>query len=610
MTELFRNKYRIPSARLKTWNYGDAGLYFITICTAGRDCYFGHIENGTVNLTEIGRVAENEWMKTPELRPEMNLKMGNFIVMPNHIHGIILIGHNSGRDAMHGLSDKHGDNPESIIDHNNKRDAMHGLSDKHGDNPESIIDHNNKRDAMHGLSDKHGDNPESIIDHNNKRDAMHGVSTGGHNQFGPQRKNLASIIRGFKSAVTTYARKHKILFDWQTRFHDHIIRSGDEYVRISKYIAENPIKWEQDKFFVARRDAMHGVSDKPVNIPESISGTDKNKYALHGVYTGMDDFIKQWKSDIDYFALQTSGSTGKPKQIRVSRQSMVRSAKLTGQVLDLKKGDTALLCMPLEFVAGRMMLIRALVLGLNLVVVKPTSNPLKELSSETFIDFAAMTPMQVQETLKESETFKKLRQIKKLIIGGAPVSRQLENELQQLPGDIFETYGMTETLTHIALRIINGSKRSEFFSVLPGIKISTDNRGCLIIHAPHLDEPEVITNDLVEIISPTQFRWLGRADNVINSGGIKIFPEQLEKKLQNLIKERFILTGIPDGKLGEKLVLVIETSNPGRFETLTELLSETLGSYEKPRELIFLEKFPETSTGKIMRREIQKLLKA
>lgn len=355
----------------------------------------------------------------------------------------------------------------------------------------------------------------------------------------------------------------------------------------------------QSKMFIENgflkycRDAMHGVSTVNIQTPP-----------------GLSDFVKQWKSYPEYFTLQTSGSTGKPKQIRVSRQSMIRSAELTGQVLDLKKGDTALLCMPLEFVAGKMMLVRALVLGLNLLVVKPSSNPLKEVSSETIIDFAAMTPMQVQETLKEPGTFNKLIETKKLIIGGAPVSRQLDNELQQLPGEIFETYGMTETLTHIALRKINGNKRSEFFGILPGIIISTDSRGCLIIHAPHLDDPDIITNDLVEIISPTQFRWLGRADNVINSGGIKIFPEQVEKKLESMIMERFIVTSLPDRKLGEKLVLVIETSNPEKFEVLPEIIAENLGSYENPREIIFIEKFPETSTGKVIRRGIQKLLKS
>lgn len=323
----------------------------------------------------------------------------------------------------------------------------------------------------------------------------------------------------------------------------------------------------------------------------------------------LNDFVKQWESDLEYFTLQTSGSTGKPKQIRVSRQSMIRSAELTGQVLELKKGDTALLCMPLEFVAGKMMLVRALVLGLSLVVVKPSSNPLKEVSSKTIINFAAMTPMQVQETLKEPASLNKLSKIKKLIIGGAPVSRQLENELQQLPGEIFETYGMTETLTHIALRRINGPGRNEFFSLLPGITISANNRECLIIHAPHLADPDIITNDLVEIISPTQFRWLGRADNVVNSGGVKIFPEQVEKKLESIIKARFIVTGMSDGKLGEKLVLVIETQTPEGFGALPGLIAENLGSYKKPREIVFLEKFPETSTGKINRREIQKLLK-
>lgn len=339
-----------------------------------------------------------------------------------------------------------------------------------------------------------------------------------------------------------------------------------------------------------QRSAIDGVSESNIQYPPKLN-----------------EFINHWKSELDNFTLQTSGSTGNPKQIKVSRQSLIKSAKLTAKALDLKKGDTALLCMPIEFVAGKMMLVRALVLDLNLVVVKPSSNPLKDLSSETTIDFAAMTPMQVQQILKEPETLSKLSQIKKLIIGGAPVSLQLENDLQQLPGEVYETYGMTETLTHVSLRRINGTQRSEYFEVLHGISISTDNRGCLNIHAPHLDNPNVITNDLVEIISPTQFRWLGRADNVINSGGIKFFPEQIEKKLENIIKSRFIVIGLPDKKLGEKVVLVIETSTQKGYDTLPERIAKKLETYERPRDIMFVEKFPETSTGKIIRSKIQQL---
>jgi o-succinylbenzoate---CoA ligase len=324
--------------------------------------------------------------------------------------------------------------------------------------------------------------------------------------------------------------------------------------------------------------------------------------------TLISQFIELWKSGQQFFTLQTSGSTGKPKKITVSRQSMIRSAELTGQALNLKKGNTALICMPLEFVAGKMMLVRTLVLDLKLVAVKPSSNPLKQIDKEIQIDFAAMTPMQVMESLKNKESLAKLRNIKKLIIGGAPVSLQLERKLLQLPCEFYETYGMTETLTHIALRRINGKNHSEFFQVLPEIKIRTDERGCLVIHAPHLDQPEVITNDLVEIINENQFRWLGRADQVINSGGVKIFPEQLEKKLESIIRQRFIIISLPDEKLGQKVVLVIESSIPTGFEAPLGLITEKVEPYEKPREIIFLKKFPETAGGKIKRYKIRTMI--
>ena len=192
MANLFQNKYRIPSVRLQSWDYANAGMYFITICTKNRECYFGEIVDcrdaihgvsavqPTLRPTEIGKIAYDEWFKTPQLRPDMNIELGEFVVMPNHVHGIICIGDNEY----------------------------------------------------------------------NRRDAMHGVSTTREykNQFAPQSKNLSSIIRGYKSAITTYARKHNIEFDWQSRFHDHIIRSQDDYVKISNYIINNPAKWMQDKF--------------------------------------------------------------------------------------------------------------------------------------------------------------------------------------------------------------------------------------------------------------------------------------------------------------------------------------------------------------------------
>ncbi|MEO8414246.1 MAG: hypothetical protein ABI472_11335 [Ginsengibacter sp.] len=191
--DTFKNKYRIQSARLQNWDYGSPGLYFITICTKNRKHYFGEIKNGEMVLNELGLIVNIEWEKTPEIRPDMNLELGEFITMPNHFHAVIMIGEN--KFNVHG------------------GDAMHGC-----------------RDAVHGC-----------------RDAMHGVSTA--NKFGPQSKNLGSIIRGFKSAVTTTARKLGVEFGWQARFHDHIIRNHNELIRISNYIIANPRNWKDDKFF-------------------------------------------------------------------------------------------------------------------------------------------------------------------------------------------------------------------------------------------------------------------------------------------------------------------------------------------------------------------------
>ena len=197
----FRNKYRIQSARLQTWDYSSAGAYFITICTAGRAHYFGNIENGHMKLTEMGKIAETEWLKTFEMRPDMNLLMGPWVVMPNHFHAIICIGDNQ---------------------YNTQTQPV-GLS----------------------LGGNVGGNVETHCIASLRANDI----TKNHNQFGPQSKNLASIVRGFKTAVTTGARKIHANFAWQSRFHDHIIRNNAEYQRISNYIESNPAHWEDDKFF-------------------------------------------------------------------------------------------------------------------------------------------------------------------------------------------------------------------------------------------------------------------------------------------------------------------------------------------------------------------------
>ena len=299
------------------------------------------------------------------------------------------------------------------------------------------------------------------------------------------------------------------------------------------------------------------------------------------------DFLLDWFDSKSYLEMKTSGSTGTPKIIKVNKQAMVNSAIATGDFFDLHSGDRALLCLPVKYVAGKMMLIRAIVLGLDLDYVAPSSHPMKGMTDK--YDFVAMVPMQAQNSLKE------IQNVKKLIVGGARISSSLEKELIKLPTEVYETYGMTETITHIAAKRVG----EKMFTVLPNVTISYDERNCLVIHAPKIiAEETVVTNDLVELINENQFKFLGRIDNVINSGGIKILPEQVEQKLDGKLDRRFFITSKEDKELGEKVVLVIE----GDFFEIDNSLFDILDKYEHPREIIFVAKFKETENGKFLRK--------
>src|SRR5690554_3979635 len=264
---------------------------------------------------------------------------------------------------------------------------------------------------------------------------------------------------------------------------------------------------------------------------------------------------------------------------------MVNSALATGVFFDLHPKDKALCCLPVNFIAGKMMLVRAFVLGLEIDFAEPSAKPL--LNNDKEYDFVAMTPMQVENSIE------KLQQIKKLLIGGSKVNSSLEKKLLAIPTEIYETYASTETLTHIAARKIS----EDTFKLLPNIAISLDTRGCLVINAPRISEDEIITNDLVELKSEKEFIWLGRFDNVVNSGGIKILREKIEPQLTHKISHRFFFGGIPDSVLGEKLILVIEAE---KYE-LNPTVFDELDKYEKPKEVFFISKFKETQTGKLKR---------
>ena len=312
------------------------------------------------------------------------------------------------------------------------------------------------------------------------------------------------------------------------------------------------------------------------------------------IWKDVNQFISEWYSSDDEMIVQTSGSTGKPKSISVKKKCMRNSAQLTGKTFNLKEGDTALLCIPMKYIAGKMMVVRALELGLDLKVVEPSSNPLNGIKE--IVDFSAMVPFQLENSLNQ------LNKIKTLIIGGGQVSPKLVEKLQIESTQVYETYGMTETLTHVAIKPLNGPNISDLFRALDGIHFEKDDRGCLAIHASALNPVPIVTNDLVELIDENSFRWLGRFDNVINSGGVKIIPELVEAKLLSIIpNNRFFINGESDESLGEKVVLVVEGN-------VIEISFDSLEKFEKPKEIYFISEFLETESGKIRRGETLKII--
>lgn len=311
-------------------------------------------------------------------------------------------------------------------------------------------------------------------------------------------------------------------------------------------------------------------------------------------------FLLDWFNKKDFIKLKTSGSTGRPKTIKVKKIHMVNSAHATAKFFDLPAKTTALLCLPANYIAGKMMLVRAMVLGWHLDTTLPRANPLDQVYKR--YDFCAMTPFQMDNSLN------RLHLLKKLIVGGGTVSVHLTNIVQGIKTKIYETYGMTETVSHIAAMRLNpkkSKKQVRAFKVFPDVLISQDERGCLVINVPKISDEPVVTNDVVELLTYKKFLWKGRIDNVINSGGIKIHPEEVEKKLQKIIIQRFFITAIPDPSLGEKPVLFVEQAfSEENLVTLRKKISnlKSLNRYERPKKIYFIEKFEETPTGKINRR--------
>ena len=318
-------------------------------------------------------------------------------------------------------------------------------------------------------------------------------------------------------------------------------------------------------------------------------------------------FLADWFNDSEEMTVQTSGSTGEPKLIRVRKSHMMNSAIATCYQLRLAPGDRVLLCMSLQFIAGKMMVVRSLVAGLDLYLVPPSGYPLKD--TNVHFRFAAMVPMQIYNSLQVSLERERLERIAVLLVGGSAVDPKLETALKAFPNPVFASYGMAETLSHIALRRINGPEASDYFTLLPAVKVFLSEDQCLIIDAPMVSDHRLYTNDHAEMRGDGSFRILGRIDNVINTGGIKVQAETLEAFLSDFIDLPFAISSLPDEKFGEIIILAVEGILDDALLTQT-LHAENLPAHQFPKQIISLDRLPRTESGKVNRIALRNLLQS
>lgn len=326
-------------------------------------------------------------------------------------------------------------------------------------------------------------------------------------------------------------------------------------------------------------------------------------------------FCHDWLSGQESFMVHTSGSTGEPKPITLSRKQMQASARQTVQALGLAAGDHALLCMNPAYIGGKMMLVRAMEHQLYITALEAEADPLAKVPPDIQVDFCALVPLQLEATLQNPHSRDIIGRMKAVIIGGAPVNSQLRSQLKAVNTPIFSTYGMTETVSHIALQRLNGPATSDYFHAFPEVRLSQDERGCLIIEGEVTGGRRLITNDVVELQENNRFRWIGRADNIINSGGIKIQLEKIDRLAEDIlnrqgIKRKLFSWGMPDKRLGQRLVLVMEGTpiTEKEKENLFKQFALEAGKYEQPKEIYFTENFIKTSSGKIQKEKTAALV--
>jgi O-succinylbenzoic acid--CoA ligase len=312
-------------------------------------------------------------------------------------------------------------------------------------------------------------------------------------------------------------------------------------------------------------------------------------------------FILDFLSEEEFILQQTSGSTGTPKTIQLSKQATLKSAENTVLFFNLKRNQKAVLCLPVKYIAGKMMIVRAFLAQMNLILIEPAATP--DFSNLGKIDFCAMVPMQAANLLEKD----KWPELKTLILGGAETSLHLTKKFQSLETEVYETYGMAETCSHVALKRVNGEQAQPFFTALPEIHLSTDEMDCLVIKAPYLPG-KITTNDRVEMTAENQFKWLGRFDNVINSGGLKIQPEIMEKMMGEILQKPCLILSEPDEILVQKVVLIVESAET---EDSNQILLKLAPFFDKkmlPKTVRFLKELPRNKSFKVDRAALKGMI--
>ncbi|RCL68925.1 MAG: O-succinylbenzoic acid--CoA ligase [Bacteroidetes bacterium] len=304
------------------------------------------------------------------------------------------------------------------------------------------------------------------------------------------------------------------------------------------------------------------------------------------------NFLTSWFDENDFILVKTSGSTGTPKEIKLKKIDLISSSKLTADYFNLKPGDKVINCLPVEYIAGKMMLVRSLVLGLDLYLFPVNSSPIKQIQKN--YDLIAFTPMQLENSILFID------RIKNVLVGGSAVNENLKQKILNINTNVYETYGMTETITHIAVR--NLTKGENEFTTLPGIEIGKRDN-CLFIKPNHLSIEMVQTNDIVQFTNKNKFLLIGRRDFIINSGGVKLNPETIEKKLAKYISADFVISSIDNSKFGEVVALVFKKNIPDNYSKAFTHLSK----YEIPKEVLVIDNFPEIN-GKINRLKIRSII--